>query len=213
MGAHFPETERSGGVHPVKLRQEAKILRSALRKAIRTSPESFLMTAKDVDAKTLDYWMEEIRTATWVVAQRDGRVIGIVAGKHPDSDKDAEDGTRTRYIESLWISPEFRGRGLAEQLIRYLVREECRKSRTVTHFLLWVFETNLRAIRLYENMGFALTTEKNEGIKTEVKYRLDLDAAVSTFEIQSANEIGPRQGRHRHGVTFRVLGSDVSVAT
>lgn len=193
-------------VRPIpKLRREAKILRSTLRKAIRSSPESFLMTTKDVDAKTLDYWMEEIQTATWVVAQRDGRVIGIVAGKHPDAGKDAEDRAYARYIESLWISPEFRGRGLAEQLIRHLVLEECRKSRTVTHFLLWVFETNLRAIRLYENMGFVLTPDKNEGIKTEIKYRLDLGTA-HTFETQSENEIVPGQRGHRHEVTFRVLG-------
>lgn len=207
MGDHPPDRERSGGARPIpKLRREAKILRSTLRKAIRSSPESFLMTTKDVDAKTLDYWMEEIQTATWVVAQRDGRVIGVVAGKHPDADKDTEDGANTRYIESLWVSPEFRGRGLAEQLIINLVLEERRKSRTVTHFLLWVFETNLRAIRLYENMGFALTPEKNEGIKTEIKYRLDLDAAGRTFDPQSANEAGLRQRRHRHGVIFRVLG-------
>lgn len=193
------------------LLSDAEILQGTLREAILTSPDSFLKTVEDVEAKSLDYWVDEIRSSTWAVAQRRGEVVGIVVGKRPDTDKDPEDHTITRYIESVWITPALRGKGLGRRLIRYLLEAEYRNNRHIRHFLLWVFTTNSSAIRLYERMGFVPTRETktlktNEGARTERKYRLDFDTAVHPAVGSAVNEAARRQDMRRYGVTYRVLG-------
>jgi ribosomal protein S18 acetylase RimI-like enzyme len=189
------------------LRWDAQMLQDAMLEAICTSPESFLMTEEDAKARPLDYWIEEIRSSTWAVAQQNGQVVGIVAGKRPDSDTDAEDEAITRYIESVWIDPDLRGRGLGERLIKYLLGVEYQNNRHVRHFRLWVFVTNSNAISLYERMGFTPTPEVNESEdKIEVKYRLDFDSTIHGAVALAVNEASRRDDRRQYGVTYRVLG-------
>ena len=52
-------------------------LHDAMREAVRTSPDSFLKTVADVDAEPPDYWIAEIRSSNWAVAQRGGKVVGM----------------------------------------------------------------------------------------------------------------------------------------
>lgn len=189
------------------LRWDAEMLQEAMRKAIRTSPDSFLMTVEEVKTRPLDYWIEEIRSSTWAVAQQNGQVVGIVAGKRPDSDADEEDEAITRYIESVWIDPDLRGQRLGERLIKYLLGVEYQKNQRVRHFRLWVFPTNSTAVSLYERMGFAPTPEVNEHEdKTEVKYRLDFDSPIHGAVVLAVNEAIRRDDRRQYGVIYRVLG-------
>ncbi len=189
------------------LRWDAEMLQEAMRKAIRTSPDSFLMTVEEVKAKPLESWIEEIRSSTWAVAQQNGQVVGIVAGKRPDPAKDVEDEAVTRYIESVWIDPDLRRQGLGARLIKYLLGVEYQKNQRVRHFRLWVFVTNSTAIGLYERMGFTQTPEANErNGKTELKYRLDFDSAIYAAIVLAVNEAIRRDDRRQYGVTYRVLG-------
>ena len=190
------------------LGRDARVLRRALLKAVGTSPDSFMKTKKEVRAQTHDYWVNEIRSSTWAVAQRGKEIVGIVAGKLPDLDQDREDQEFTRYIESVWIKPEFRHKGLGQRLIHYLLEIEYRKNRQIRQFLLWVFATNSAAIKMYEHIGFLPTPESkllrrrgHSRAEVEVKYRLHFDAAVHT-----AHEDARRQDRRLYGVTYRVLG-------
>jgi ribosomal protein S18 acetylase RimI-like enzyme len=193
------------------LRWDAEMLQEAMRKAIRTSPESFLMTVEEVKTRPLDYWIEEIRSSTWAVAQQNGQVVGIVAGKRPDPAKDVEDESVTRYVESVWIDPDLRGQGLGARLIKYLLGVEYQKNQRVRHFRLWVFPTNSTAVSLYERMGFAQTPEVNEHEdKTEVKYRLDFDSTIHGAVVLAVNEAIRRDDRRQYGVTYRVLGEPYS---
>lgn len=185
---------------------DAKLLQETVREAIRTSPESFLRTVSDVDARPLNYWLEELRSSTWAVAQRDGDVIGIAAAKYPNPEKDKEDPATTRYIESVWIDPDFRGNRFGELLIQYLLEAECQKNQHINQFLLWVFETNSPAISLYEHIGFVRTPERNEGVRTEIKYRLDLGSVVNSAVRSAVDEAACRQDQPRHRVTYRILG-------
>jgi len=209
MTDHPRGTERPAETSMVSaLRWDARMLRKTMRRAIRTSPDSFLMTVEDIAAKPLRHWVDEIQSSTWAVAQRGRGVVGIVRGKRPDSDKDEEDQAFTRYIESVWIAPELRGHGLGERLIKYLLEAEYRKNQRIKQFLLWVFATNSSAIRLYEQMGFKRTAEKIEGDRTEIKYRLDFDSDVDATVDLTENEADRRQDKRRFGVTYRVLGED-----
>jgi ribosomal protein S18 acetylase RimI-like enzyme len=181
------------------------ILHYAVREAIRTSPDSFLKTVVDVDAMALKYWIDEIRLSTWAVAQCAGEVVGIAAAKQPDPHKDQEDQATARYIESVWITPDLRRHRLGEQLIKYLLKAEYEKQQ-INQFLLWVFATNSSAIRLYEHLGFVRTSERNEGIRTEIKYRLDFTPEVHTSIGLAVNEAALGQNQRQYGVTYRILG-------
>lgn len=186
--------------------RDAEKLSEAVREAKKTSPDAFLTTTEDVDAKSLDYWMDEMSSSTWAVAEREGDVVGVAAAKRPDPDKDREDQATTRYIESVWIAPDLRGHGLGHRLIRYLLEAECGRNQHVRLFLLWVFTTNSPAIRLYEHMGFVETKEVNEGVKTEIKYRLDLNSVVHSAIRSAVDEVARRQDKRQYGVTYRILG-------
>ena len=189
--------------------KDAQILQDAVREAIRTSPDSFLKTVEDVDAKSLDYWKHEIQSATWVVAQRAGKVVGVAAAKYPDPDKDKENKETARYIESVWIAPDLRGNRLGERLIKYLLEAEYQKHQQVKQFLLWVFTTNSSAISLYEHMGFVLAPpkEKHESIKPEIRYRLDFNGEVHAAVPLAVNKASRREDQRQYAVTYRVLGS------
>jgi ribosomal protein S18 acetylase RimI-like enzyme len=186
--------------------KDATTLNDTLRKVICTSPEALLRTVEDVDAMSLDNWIHEIRSSTWVVAERGEEVVGVAACKYPDPGMDKENRTESRYIESVWIAPELRGNRLGERLIKYLMHAEYRKNRLVRQFLLWVFTTNSSAISLYKRLGFVRTPEKHEGVRTEIKYRLDLNPRIRAAIRQTVGEAALLADKERYGVTYRVLG-------
>jgi ribosomal protein S18 acetylase RimI-like enzyme len=199
------------------LRTDAEILPHVMREAVRTSPGSFLKTVADVDAEPPDYWVTEIRSSTWVVAQYDGEVIGVAASKRPNPLVDPEDPATVRYIESVWVAPGQRGKRLGERLIKYLLAAEYWRNEHVKQFVLWVYTTNDPAMGLYEHIGFVKTgegnvvktKEGNVGTRTEVKYSLDFDPEVHTTIGLATN--GIKQHDHFHcKVTYRLLGQPES---
>ena len=183
------------------LKAQAETLRCAVREAVRTSPDSFLKTLGDVEARELDDWVREIQSSTWVLAERDGKVVGVAAAKSPQQGKDEESPLDSRYIESVWIAPGLRGQQLGERLINYLMETEFRRNPDIKQFLLWVFDTNSPAINLYKRMEFVQTPEMNDEPRIEIKYRLSVDSATRRAICQTVGEDG-----QQHGVSYRVLG-------
>jgi ribosomal protein S18 acetylase RimI-like enzyme len=192
---------------------DAITLKVAIQDAIRTSPNSFLKTLADIQAKENGYWIDQIQSSTWVVAERDGRVVGVAACKSPEQGKDKESPRNSRYIESVWIHPDLRGHRLAERLIGYLMAAEFGKSPDIRQFLLWVFDTNLPAIVLYKRMNFAETPDRNEGSMTEIKYRLYVDPETSADIRRSVGEAVLLDDKLKHGVTYRILGEGDSASS
>ncbi|HEX9040654.1 MAG TPA: GNAT family N-acetyltransferase [Trebonia sp.] len=186
------------------LRADAMILHYVMREAVRSSPGSFLRTVEDVDAEPPAYWVDQVRSAKWAVAQRGEEVVGVAASKHPDPDMDREDPATARYIESVWVTPGLRRRRLGERLIKYLLTAEYWSNQSIKHFVLWVYAGNAAAMRLYEHIGFVRTPESNVGPRTEIKYRLDFNPEVHTT-VSLMNEARLLDQLHR-GVTYRVLG-------
>jgi ribosomal protein S18 acetylase RimI-like enzyme len=176
-----------------------------MREAVSTSPGSFLKTVADVDAEPPDYWVNEVRSSKWAVAQSGGEVVGVAASKLPDPGMDREDPATARYIESVWVAPGLRRKRLGERLIKYLLTTEYWNNLHITQFVLWVYATNASAMRLYEHIGFIRTPERNVGARTEIKYRLDFNPEVHTTIGLTANGAQRHDQLHR-GVTYRLLG-------
>jgi ribosomal protein S18 acetylase RimI-like enzyme len=186
--------------------RDAKTLEVTVRAAIRTSPDSFLTTLVDIEAMQADYWIDQIRSSTWVVAEEDGKVVGVAACKSPEEGKDEESDQDSRYIESVWIDPDLRGQRLGEHLIRNLMAAEFRKNPDVRQFFLWVFETNSPAISLYKRMDFELTGDRHDDSRPEIKYRLDVNHETYTDSWQAADGVLLGDSKEKYGVTYRMLG-------
>lgn len=195
---------------------DAEILRKAIRESIATSPEAFLKTVDDVDERPVDYWEKQIDTSTWAVIQRGEDVVGIAVARRPDREIDTDiDPATARFIESVWITSELQGRRIGERLVRYLFEVECKKSPGIKQFLLWVFDKNHRAIRLYERMGFVHTGIKNHNIRgdrTELQfqYELTLDIAVVNATETAVDEAGRRADLRDFDVRYRILGENIA---
>lgn len=193
------------------LREDAETLQRAIRVSISTSPEAFLKTVDDVNGMSDDYWEKDIREATWAVIERAGQVVGIAVSREPhrEADRDIEPD-EARFIESVWIVPELRENQIGERLVRFLFEVECKKNQKIKQFLLWVFEENQPAIRLYQRMKFVNTGVSqrcNLVGRTEIKYRLMLDTVLVKASEKAVNEAARRKDLDDFGVTYRVLGA------
>jgi ribosomal protein S18 acetylase RimI-like enzyme len=186
--------------------RDAKVLEDTMGKAISTSPDSFLTTFVDIASKKANDWIHEIKSSTWVVAERDGKGVGVAACKSPEQGTDEESGHDSRYIESVWIDPHLRGRRLGERLIRYLMAAEFRKNPSIRQFLLWVFEANSSAISLYKRMDFVFTGDRHDDPRPEIKYRLDVNPETCPDNWEATNEALLGDGEEKYRVTYRMLG-------
>ncbi len=87
-------------------------------------------------------------------------IDGVVAAKAelmlpPLSDHMESWQGATGYIKRVVVHPEFRQRGLARELMQHII-EYAQKDLQLSALDLHVWEMNLPAIRLYENLGFQL---------------------------------------------------------
>lgn len=191
---------------------DARILKNAVRESILTSPGSFLKTVSDVDNMAPDYWDKEIDSYTWVVIQQLHEVVGIAVARWPDREIDRNiDENRARFIESVWIAPKFRGSRMGERLVNYLIEIERRKCPSVSQFMLWVFENNDDAIRLYTRMNFRpVDKQAAANGRIELRYEYDLPklSVDEAAAMSLANEKARARDRRQRGVTYRVLRSD-----
>jgi ribosomal protein S18 acetylase RimI-like enzyme len=217
MTNHAPGAENSAETGHRPALRDAQILQKAIRESISTSPEAFLKTVDDVDETSIDYWEKEIDTSTWAVIQRGEEVVGIAVARWPDREMDTGiDPTMARFIESVWITPELRGSRIGERLVRFLFEVECKKNPGIRQFLLWVFDNNHRAIRLYERMGFFYTGMKNydiRGGRTELRfqYRLTFDNAVVVKATETVvTEAARRADLRQFDVRYRILGENTA---
>jgi ribosomal protein S18 acetylase RimI-like enzyme len=63
-----------------------------------------------------------------------------------------------RHLESIWVAPTHRRRGVFRSLLRSLAEIDYRTG--VTDLMLWVLEDNYDAQRAYEALGFQPTGER-----------------------------------------------------
>jgi len=190
---------------------DARVLKKAMCESIVTSPGSFLRTVADVEAMSAEYLNKEIDTSTWVVIQQLDNVVGLAVARWPDKVIDCDiDQRRTRFIESVWIAPKFRGSRMGGRLVNYLMEVEHKKYRRVSHFKLWVFEENKHAIRMYERMRFKYTGKHClEDGRIELCYEYILPNVSIKRAVQRSHNVAARNGdRHRYGVTYRVLSPE-----
>jgi ribosomal protein S18 acetylase RimI-like enzyme len=181
------------------------ILRDTLLRSVATSPEAFLATTEQLEAKPQEYWEDRLNSSTWAVVQRGSEILGIAAAKPPDEVDDYYAlQEQACFIESVWIDPAVRGKGVGERLVTYIIEQE-RRAR-IQKFYLWVLNYNAPAIRLYTRMNFK-PTERDSQL-AEIQFLRAFDSDVIDDDELKRNAAARRRDRRRRGITYRLLTLD-----
>ena len=131
---------------------EWPVLRAARLQALRESPHAF-MSRYDHESRLSELeWRRLFDAATWIVAQEGEDVVGLARSVGEPATPWA------RHVESIWVAPTHRRRGVFRALLSALTDVERRMG--VSDLLIWVLEDNQNAQRAYETVGFRLTGER-----------------------------------------------------
>jgi ribosomal protein S18 acetylase RimI-like enzyme len=130
-------------------------LREMRLSALSESPQMFLSTEKRERAYERAKWEEEFKRGDWYFGTIGDQVIGLI-GVTREQDMPPDEC----YIEYMWVSPEFRRKGMGRHMLGALL-DDLRVSgkRKVR---LWVLDGNDTAVRLYERIGFVSTGEQQD---------------------------------------------------
>lgn len=142
---------------PVVVRRVAPgewaLWRDVRLEALAVSPEAFKARLADWADGGERRWRERLAMpgAYNVVAERDGRAVGVARGVPEDRDA---------WLHSVWVSPDARGLGVGGRLVGAI--EEWARGRGVRTLWLAVLPGNEAAIGLYRRLGFVRTDEVGE---------------------------------------------------
>jgi ribosomal protein S18 acetylase RimI-like enzyme len=126
-----------------------RMLRDARLAALLESPQAFLANHAHESQWDELKWQEMIKHDTWVVAREATYVIAVARSVRVA----AHD--KLRYLESIWVAPTHRKRGVCRALIDRIAETE--RQAGVTTLLLWVLEHNHDAYSAYKALGFEPT--------------------------------------------------------
>ncbi len=128
---------------------EGARLKALRRASVVDSPDAFGATLQSIEERDLAGYEQQIHDLATFVAVEKGVDVGIVRGV-PD-----EDDPGAGWLFSMWVSPDYRGHGVASQLIDVVVGWA--REAGLKRLKLDVVDTNVAAIKLYERHGFLPT--------------------------------------------------------
>jgi GNAT superfamily N-acetyltransferase len=126
-------------------------LRAIRLEALADTPDAYGSTYEESVRWSDAQWKNAASTRLYYLADRGGRVVGMVSGGF----NDAYPGTRWLY--GMYVTPSERGSGTAEQLVRSI--EEWARGHGVGEIYLHVTTSVPRARAFYEKVGFQPTGE------------------------------------------------------
>ncbi len=158
-------------------------LRTTRLRALAVSPDAFVATHAEAIAFPEEYWRDRIESSTWLVAREQGDTIGLARLRPPDD----EPPTDVRYIESVWVDPGHRCRGVLRSMVEEL--EWIALATAVPRLRLWVLDTNPTAWDAYLKLGFSPEPD-------HVKATTKSDGGRPVLERRMVKEVlSPRAGR------------------
>jgi ribosomal protein S18 acetylase RimI-like enzyme len=132
---------------------DEEVLRTVRLQALSDTPEAFGSTYENELARTPADWRRWLENgAIFFVEDRRG-VLGIVCGVPDPSDP------AIVHLMSMWVAAAIRGSGAADELTAALLAWA--QSAGAKHVRLKVIETNGRARRFYERIGFRTTGRRS----------------------------------------------------
>ncbi len=161
--------------------------RAVRLRALQDVPEAFGSTYAETLTRPPEYWSERAAASaaggesTIVLADSGDGLVGLVGGHCPT------DQTEVRELISMWVDPSVRGTRLAERLVNQVVDWAALEGST--RLELWVTETNERAHRFYERLGFADTGARqlhpSNPALAEIQMARSLEGHIAVRRIRS----------------------------
>jgi ribosomal protein S18 acetylase RimI-like enzyme len=124
-----------------------RTLRDTRLDALLDSPDLFLATYANESGYDEGHWRAEFTRGDWYIAVEQGRSIGLLG-----CTGEAGAPVGGRYLEYLWVAPEWRNKGAARALLTHVL-DRLRASGVRMAFL-WVLDGNDAAVALYKSVGF-----------------------------------------------------------
>lgn len=127
--------------------------RSVRLEALRESPEAFVAKLEDEEGFPESEWRDRMNRSERLLAEIDGKAVGVVS-----IGRAAEEGEGNELVGELfglWVSPAYRGSGVATRLVEEGADEARRHGST--HLIYWVGTENGRAVAFASGMGFRPT--------------------------------------------------------
>ena len=146
---------------------DADIYRALRLHGLRESPRAFTSSVEEFSQRTLDSIAQQLRGYDnfMLGAFEAERLVGMVGFYRESTLKLRHKG----YIVSLYVLPDFRGRGIARALmVEVLAR--VRRLPDLDHVMLGVMETQTTARHLYESLGFISYGREPRAIKVGDEY-------------------------------------------
>jgi ribosomal protein S18 acetylase RimI-like enzyme len=140
------------------------VLRQLRLTALAEAPYAFWATLDQEQPLTQEQWRARIQKHPYFLAWQDGEPAGLAAGfaELPEDqlpeDQLPEPGaapSRGWHLVSMWVSPQARGGGVADQLVRAVC--DAARADGATRVRLWVTDANPRAQAFYQRLGFYRT--------------------------------------------------------
>jgi GNAT superfamily N-acetyltransferase len=161
--------------------------------ALCDSPSAFVNTWAAEWEWRRERWHDCFIGRMWTVAQADGGVVGIGCLAPPD-----EGAPRANFIESVWVRPQYRQRGVLRHMVEHL--EVLAAFAGATELRLWVLDTNERARTAYHKLGFSprarhRADDDQAERKRDVRHGAPHVQAVAVAAVRSPTEYHCRRPR------------------
>lgn len=127
-----------------------EVVRDIRLQALLDAPDAYGSTYAHESTFDETRWRERCSSPHFV-AIHDGEPVGLVAGMTLTNPE-------TRDLVSMWVRPDFRGTGLAADLVRAVIAWAVDEKAQA--LVLRVNDGNDRAWRLYEKLGFINTGDR-----------------------------------------------------
>ncbi|GAA4412636.1 GNAT family N-acetyltransferase [Fodinibacter luteus] len=121
--------------------------------ALQESPDAFVASYEEESAEPEEFWRHRMERSTRLLAERDGRALGIASVGSAN-----EDQPEAAQLFGLWVHPEARGTGVATALVRAGARSAAAAGKR--QLLYWVGTDNGRAVAFASGFGFRPTAER-----------------------------------------------------
>jgi ribosomal protein S18 acetylase RimI-like enzyme len=134
---------------------EWQVLRDVRLNALRESPQSFLAEYVQEEKCGQECWQAEFDRGHWIVGELDGKPICLTGvTQKPDAPADQ------RYLEYVWVAPDFRGRGAAFDMLTDIIGEL--KDSGVRTIFLWTLDDDNPARLLYKRLDFITANQRQK---------------------------------------------------
>jgi GNAT superfamily N-acetyltransferase len=133
-----------------------EISREVRLRALAEAPNAFMSTLAREQRFDEQEWRNRLSapSAATFLAWLDDAPAGTATGKIDDPDDEFALPASWQLV-GMWVEPDARGTGLAEQLIEAVAGHA--REHGASSLTLWVTETNARARAFYERIGFVPT--------------------------------------------------------